>query len=93
MTENVKFTEEELNSLKEIQNKYLEIQDKFGNITISRINLKIQADELSRVEEETKGEFLDYQTKEKELVDEITKKYGQGQLDPQTGVFTPAEKK
>ena len=93
MAENIKFTEEELNSLKEIQNKYLEIQDKFGNITISRINLKIQADELSRVEEETKGEFLDYQTKEKELVDEITKKYGQGQLDPKTGVFTPAEKK
>ena len=32
----------------------------------------------------------DIQHKERDLVKELNEKYGPGQLDPQTGVFTPA---
>ena len=93
MAENVKFTDEELEKVTNLQNGYLEAQAKFGQITISRLNLRIQADDLSRIEEETKNEFLEFQKQEKDLVDELTKKYGQGTLDPKTGVFTPVESK
>ena len=34
--------------------------------------------------------FKDIQDNERKLVEELNEKYGPGQLDPQTGVFTPA---
>ena len=35
------------------------------------------------------NEFSELQTKEKELVSQLTDKYGKGTLDPKSGVFTP----
>jgi len=35
----------------------------------------------------------DIQSKEKTFLDKITKKYGQGTLNPETGVFTSIENK
>jgi hypothetical protein len=46
---------------------------------------------LDRQDAEAKNEFVNLQVKEQELVQELTKKYGQGSLDPTTGVFTPLE--
>tara|TARA_B100000131_G_C17599752_1_gene402951 strand:+ start:161 stop:460 length:300 start_codon:yes stop_codon:yes gene_type:complete len=85
----VKFTDEEINSLKQLQEDYLNVQNKFGQISITRINLGNQLDELDRIEEETGNDFTTIQQKEKTLVDSLTEKYGQGSLDPQSGVFTP----
>ena len=36
------------------------------------------------------GEYEEVQQKEQEIVQKLNEKYGPGQLDPQTGVFTPA---
>ena len=47
MADSIKFTEEELEKVTKLQNGYLESQAKFGQITISRLNLRIQADDLS----------------------------------------------
>ena len=46
--------------------------------------------ELTTIKDETSDSFGDIQKRERELVDELTKKYGQGTLDPQSGVFTPS---
>jgi len=35
------------------------------------------------------ADYKDIQDKERELVQQLNEKYGPGQLDPQTGVFTP----
>ena len=34
-------------------------------------------------------EYEEVQQKEREIVEKLNEKYGPGQLDPQTGVFTP----
>ena len=36
-----------------------------------------------------KNSLKDLETEEKKFLDGITKKYGQGTLNPETGVFTP----
>ena len=87
MAEEKKFTEDELKKLKELQEGYLETQAKFGQLVIARLNLKRQSEELGKIEDETKDKFVELQVSEKDLVDELTKKYGEGSLDPKTGIF------
>jgi len=92
MTEEKKFSDEEITKLKELQDGYVDTQSKFGQLVIARLNLKRQSEELGKIEDETKNKFLELQKKEKDLVDDLTEKYGEGSLDPTTGVFTPIEK-
>ena len=93
MADNVKFSEEEMNKLKELQTGYLDTQNKFGQIAIARLNLRQQAEELSKMEADTQEEFNTLQSSEKDIIEEFTEKYGQGTLDPQTGVFSASEVK
>ena len=85
----VKFTEEELNGLKQIQQDYLECQTAFGQVAIQKIALQQQIDALAKSEEEYAKKYQETQVKEKEVATELNDKYGSGNLDPQTGVFTP----
>lgn len=84
MADDIKFTEEELNSLGELQNSYARITNAFGQITISRSNLDLQ-------EEALKDELETTRQNEQTILSGITEKYGPGTLDPATGVFTPTE--
>ena len=69
--------------LKRVKNKSL--------IAISCLmfSLMLQSDELTQIEEGTKKTFVSLQEQEKKLVDELTEKYGEGSLDPKTGIFKP----
>ncbi len=84
MADDIKFTEEELKSLGELQNSYTRITNAFGQITISRSNLDLQ-------EEALKDELETTRQNEQTILSGITEKYGPGTLDPATGVFTPTE--
>lgn len=85
----IKFTDEELQSLKQIQQDYLECQNAFGQIAIQKIALQQQIDRLAKSEEEYAKKYSDTQAKEQEVAKELNDKYGAGNLDPETGVFTP----
>ena len=84
-----KFTDDELKSIEEIQRDYIDIQNKFGKLQITRVNLEKQLNELDDLEGKFRDQFEDIRGKEKNLVDGLTEKYGQGSLDPETGTFTP----
>ncbi len=82
MPEEVKFTEEELKQVQNIQRSYMAVQTQFGQLKMSQIKLDEQEVDL---EEALKS----IQSEEKKFLDGITDKYGQGTLNPETGVFTP----
>ena len=82
MPEEVKFTEEELTKVKDIRVQYSNIQNSFGQLKMAQIRLDEQEVQL---EESLKN----IQTEESKFLDGITKKYGDGSLNPDTGVFTP----
>ena len=86
MPEEVKFTEEELKQVQNIQRSYMAVQTQFGQLKMSQIKLDEQEVDL---EEALKS----VQSEEKKFLDGITDKYGQGTLNPETGVFTPTENK
>ena len=87
--EAVKFSEEELQSLQELQNTYASISTQFGQLKVSKMNLLRQLDSLEQSEENLENAWEDNRKKEAELVQSLTEKYGPGSLNPQTGEYTP----
>ena len=89
MAEEVKFTEDEMKQLKDLQQGYVNIQNVMGQFSVNRIRLELQLNELNSADDKLKEEFIGAQKKERDFVDSINKKYGNGNLDISTGVFTP----
>ena len=87
LEDSVTFSEDELNKLKEIQEKYASIQIKFGQIGFAKIRIENEIAIVNKSENEAKEEFATNQKTEEEFIKEITKKYGEGMLDPNTGKF------
>jgi hypothetical protein len=87
MSEDKKFTEEELKSIKEIQSKYFQVQQELGQSAINKLRLLQQIEFVNSYEEELTKKFGEIQEGEKKFIEEITKKYGAGVLDPKTGVY------
>jgi hypothetical protein len=86
----IKFTEEELKSLAELQTKSATITNRFGQLAIAKINLEKQNESVEEEEFKLHEELEGLKKEEQTQLESITKKYGPGQLDPQTGVFTPS---
>ena len=82
MPEEVKFTEDELKKIQNIQQNYQNVQNQFGNLKLSQIRLDEQEIDLEK-------SLKNIQQEEQKFLEGITEKYGQGTLNPETGVFTP----
>ena len=89
MADEIKFSEEELQSLSDLSANYQNIQSSFGQLRVQKILNQQQADALEEAEVKMEADYKDVQDKERELVQSLNEKYGPGSLDPQTGVFTP----
>lgn len=87
----IKFTEDELKGLQELSQGYQSIQAAFGQLRVQKIIQAQQKDGLEEAEAKLEADYIDNQTKEREIVKELSDKYGPGSLDPETGVFTPTE--
>ena len=87
--EPVKFTDEELQSLQELQNTYASISTQFGQLKVSRINLERQMENLDDAENQLEQNWEENRQTESDLVKSLNEKYGAGSLNPQTGEFIP----
>lgn len=81
--ESIKLKTEELEKLKEIQQKNSAVAVELGNVELSKIQLENRRKEIITFLEELREE-------EKALGDELSKNYGSGTLNLETGEFTPA---
>ena len=84
----VKFTDDELKSLQDLQTNYQEKQAALGQLSVQRILVNQQMETLDIRQDELETEYTAVQQEERDLVKGLNEKYGPGQLDPQTGVFT-----
>jgi flagellar motility protein MotE (MotC chaperone) len=81
-----KFDETELKEVEAIRNSYAEASMVYGNLYIQRKQLDSQEKALDEA-------YSKLQKREKDFLDKIVNKYGEGSLDAKTGVFTPSPKK
>ena len=84
MANTIKFTEEELKQIQELQNHYGQITMAMGQLVISRLNLDTR-------EKSIKETLQDTRNKEQEMAAALNEKYGKGTLDIESGDFTPEE--
>jgi|TARA_Y100000588_G_C13705679_1_gene690575 predicted nuclease with TOPRIM domain len=87
-----KFSEEELKSLQDLQTSYQQKQLQFGQLEVQRLLVNQQLEQLDNAKTKLEVEYAEVQETERKLVADLNKKYGPGNLDPATGVFTPAPK-
>lgn len=87
MTQSKKLSNEELEELKSIQNKYLELTAQLGQIHLEKINLTVALsgmdDELSKLQRV----FLELKEQESKVQQAFTKKYGMGTVNLESGEF------
>ena len=53
--------------------------------------LERQLDDIFKATDKLRKSLLTAQDEEKAFIEEVNKKYGDGVLDPQTGIFKPSE--
>ena len=89
MAETIKFTDEELTEIRFIQNKFQDKLIKFGQIHLEMIELEERVSTLKTEQSRLKNEYVLLQRSEQELMEKLTKKYGDGSLNIKDGTFTP----
>ena len=88
-TEPVKFTEEEMKTVTGMRDEYANIQYQLGQIGVARIRLEQEANSLNESAETLRNRFFETQKKEEDFLIKVKETYGDGELNPETGVFTP----
>ena len=84
-----KFTQEEMDKIKEIQSSYVGVQQAFGQLEVNRIRLEQQLDATQQASSDLRKKFSDVQGDEQKFIEELNTKYGDGSLDLESGTFTP----
>tara|TARA_R100000664_G_C2755436_1_gene143158 strand:- start:1854 stop:2126 length:273 start_codon:yes stop_codon:yes gene_type:complete len=87
MSETIKFSKDELEKIKEIQQKYFDLQTQLGQSAISKLRLAQQIESLNKHEESLSSQYSDIQNFEQDFMKQMTEKYGEGTLNPQTGEY------
>lgn len=82
-----KFSEDEMKVVKDIQQKYVDVQHQLGQLSVAEIRLNQQLQALGNTKESLNAKFIETQSEEKDFIKSITEKYGEGILDPQTGNY------
>lgn len=89
MTEVIKFTEEETNSINQLRQEVANVFTQLGQVTIEK---KRRISEIEGVETQLLEKHTELQQQEQELFKGLNEKYGDGNYDPTTGEFTPVPK-
>lgn len=88
--EPVKFTEEEMSQFRDLSMRYQENFISLGRLLIDKLQIEERLAEINEEEKKLKLLHISLQKLETELLNKTTEKYGNGSLDPKTGIFTPA---
>lgn len=75
----------------EYKTKIIQLRDSFNDIVISLGQLAIQKATIERDEKYLQEQYQSFGLEEKELLTKIQAEYGEGNLDIDTGEFTPKQ--
>jgi hypothetical protein len=85
----VKFTKQEIDSLQQLRSDYANVELSLGKLEIARMQSEQQLDNIENNKLRLETQYTELQKTESEIVNELTEKYGVGNLDIVTGKFTP----
>jgi len=89
MSEQIKFSEEEISEIKQVQANYQTIGLELVQIKLALSNAKRQFESLELEEQALAERIADVNAKERQIARQLEEKYGKGEIDLESGVFTP----
>jgi hypothetical protein len=87
----LKLTAEELQQIKDLQSKYNQTIFEIGASEAQQIAFQQGIDKLQKAKEGLVSDLTTVEQKETELVKSLQEKYGQGNINPETGEVTPIQ--
>ena len=92
MTEPIKISQEELNSLLDLRERIRTNVESIGRLNIKRHFTQLGLNQTVEDLNVAYSNSEDLSMEESRVVQEITAKYGEGDLDFNTGTYTPKQK-
>jgi hypothetical protein len=92
MSEVTKFTEQEMQSIAQLQNDYQQHIFSLGQIDLEKTDLEQQLQELLAKRTEIFNDWKKTQQDENNLLSTLSQKYGDGSLNLKDGTFKPLAK-
>jgi hypothetical protein len=86
-----KLTEYELKDLNDLQQEYGEVQNLLGQLSLREILVRQEKELIEASKEEAESTYKSTQQKERDLVDKLSKKYGEGRFNIEQGTFEPID--
>jgi len=87
--ENKQFNQEDVDQIKQLQEKYSILGVQLVQIKLARKNALDYLEKLDAQEKEVEDHIQKTNQEEKQLAESFSQKYGAGSLDLESGVFTP----
>jgi hypothetical protein len=86
MVEQIKFTDEEIAEINKLREEFTQIFIQLGQISLDR---KTKMNELDVLESQLVESHSKLIEREEIIFKSLNEKYGDGDYDPNTGIFTP----
>ena len=83
----VKLTTDEVSEILELNNEYQSVLINFGQLHLQKIHLEKELTNISKLEEEYYASYDEIEKQEKNFKDRITRKYGEGEIDLESGIY------
>jgi hypothetical protein len=94
MSENVtKFTEQEMQSIGQLQAKYQQKIFELGQLELAKLELQQEQDNWEASRKQVLEDWKKIQGEENNLLQQLSQKYGDGVLSLKDGTFKPAAQK
>jgi hypothetical protein len=85
----IKFTQQEIDSLMNLKQSYTNIELSLGKLEVARMQTEQRLEKIENDKLRLENTYVEIQANEAQIVGELTEKYGVGNLDINTGKFTP----
>ena len=87
----IKFTQQEIDSLMNLKQSYANVELSLGKLEVARMQTEQRLDNIENDKLRLENSYVEIQANEAQIVGELTEKYGVGNLDVNTGTFTPVK--
>ena len=88
-TQVIKFEELEIQKIQKFKTDFSEITARLGEVEIELTLLDSQTKHIEGIKQSLKEKYIKLRESEVELAAELRQKYGEGEFDIDSGVFTP----
>jgi uncharacterized linocin/CFP29 family protein len=90
-TEKIQLESSDLEKIQKFRNDYSEITTKLADVEVELIFLENQKENIENFKSKLRNQLLELRDLEIKLATELREKYGEGEFDINTGIFTPKQ--